>query len=362
MLTEYFDAYARDHQYYKGGSWCYEDGLVYRGLEAMHQATGEDRWLAHLQRLVDGQLTDASLPVGYDPSEYNIDHILSGRALLYLHAQTGDPKYMTAADYLALQLQHHPRTKSGVYWHKLRYPWQIWLDGLYMGPTFQVGYGKARGDQALVADSLTQVATALQHTRVPGTGLFAHAFDEARMQPWADKETGHSPAFWSRAIGWVAMALVDLAEMVTEAEFAPLRQDTIALLENIYALRQPDGLWLQVIDRPDLAGNYQESSASAMFVYALVKASRLGIVPPIYDGLIDTLLDQTVRRRADGQLEMYDMCWVAGLGPFEGRYRDGTAEYYVSERVCTDDPKGVSPLITTFALSLEANKAKAVGS
>ena len=361
MLTEYFDAYARDHQYYKGGSWCYEDGLVYRGLEAMHQATGEDRWLNHLKRLVDGQLTDASLPVGYDPSEYNIDHILSGRALVYLHEQTGDPKYMTAADYLALQLKHHPRTMSGVYWHKLRYPWQIWLDGLYMGPTFQVKYAKAIGDQAMVQDSLTQIATALTATRDEKTGLYAHAYDEVRMQPWADKETGHSPAFWARAIGWVAMALVDVAEMVTEQEFAPLRQDTITLLETIYDLRQPGGLWLQVIDRPDLEGNYQESSASAMFVYALVKASRLGIMPAKYDGLIDTLLEQTVRKRSDGQLEMYDMCWVAGLGPFEGRYRDGSAEYYISERICTDDPKGVSPLMTAFALSLDVKKARAFG-
>ncbi|WP_106746511.1 glycoside hydrolase family 88/105 protein [Yoonia maritima] len=361
MLSDYFDAYARDHKYYKGGSWCYEDGLVYRALEAMHQATGEDRWLDHLKRLVDGQLTDASLPVGYDPSEYNIDHILSGRALVYLHAQTGDPKYMIAADYLALQLKHHPRTKSGVYWHKLRYPWQIWLDGLYMGPTFQVGYAQAIGDQAMVQDSLTQIATALNTNRDAKSGLFAHAYDEARMQPWADKKTGHSAAFWSRAIGWVAMALVDVAEVVSEQEFAPLHQDTVALLEKIYELRKPDGLWLQVIDRPDLGQNYQESSASAMFVYALVKASRIGILPANYDDLVDTLIDQTVRQRPDGQLEMFDMCWVAGLGPFEGRYRDGSAEYYVSEKICSDDPKGVSPLITAYALSLEIKKERAVG-
>lgn len=356
MLSDYFDAYASNHTYYKGGSWCYEDGLVYRGLEALHRATGEARWLDHLRRLVDGQLTDDDRPVGYDPSEFNIDHVMSGRALVYLHAQTADEKYMRAARLLALQLAHHPRTLSGVFWHKLRYPWQIWLDGLYMGPTFRVAYAQAVGDDAAITDSIKQVATALDATRDPASGLYFHAFDEARMQPWADPVTGQSHAMWARAIGWLAMALVDLAEMIGEDEFAPVRADTVALLGKIANLRQPDGLWLQVIDRPDLEENYPESSASAMFVYALVKASRLGLLADDYSDLVDLLVSQTVRQRPDGQLEMHEICCVAGLGSFGNRYRDGSVEYYISEARVSDDPKGVSPLMTAVALMMTKEK------
>ncbi|RYH03501.1 di-trans,poly-cis-decaprenylcistransferase [Salipiger sp. IMCC34102] len=355
-LTAYFDAYARDHRAYKGGAWCYEDGCIYRGLECLHDATGDDRWRAHLERLVRAQVSADGRLAEFDPSAYNIDNILSGRALLYLDRIDGDPLWLNAAHRLADQLETHPRTRSGVYWHKLRYPWQVWLDGLYMGAPFQIGYGLRTGQEALIADALTQVATALEMTYVPGTGLHAHAVDEARKQPWADPHTGHSPAHWSRALGWLAMALVDIAELVGPVRFAPLQADTRALLARLDSLRAPGGLWLQVIDRPDLEGNYVESSASAMIVYALCKATRLDLWQGETASLLDTLTATVLQGEGAGT-RMVEICEVAGLGPFEGRFRDGSAEYYLTEARVADDAKGVGPLMMAVA---EGHRAAAV--
>jgi len=349
MLTEYFDSYAKAYKAYKSGSWCYEDGLLYRGLELLHQTTGQAIWLDHLKRMVDAQIVDGASLAGYNPSEYNIDHIKSGVALLYLHKQTGDARYLQATAPLLQQLTHHPRTKSGVYWHKLAYPWQIWLDGLHMAAPFQIGLGKVTGNDDLVRDSLIQLDTAMDETFDPATGLYAHAYDEARMQLWADKVTGHPRAYWARAMGWLAVCLVDVAELVTEEEFAPLRQRTIDLLNRIIELQQPDGLWLQVIDQPDLEGNYQEASASAMFIYALSVAGRIGLIEPRGRDDLDRLVRTKMHKRPDGQLEMIDICWVAGLGPFKNRYRDGSPEYYVSEELRPDDVKGVAPLMMCVA-------------
>jgi unsaturated rhamnogalacturonyl hydrolase len=349
MLADYFDDYATRYQPYKGGRWCYEDGLIYRGLELLHVETGDIRWLDHLQRLADGQIgCDGSLK-GYERTEYNIDNILSGLSLLYLHAQTGDAKYATAADLQARQLATHPRTKSEVYWHKLRYPWQIWLDGLYMGHPFRIAHAQARGDRAAVQDSIRQIDVALDVLFDPSSGLYRHAYDEAREQPWADPQTGQSPALWARAIGWLAMALVDVADLVGE-DFAPLWDRTIALLNAVEGLRVKDGLWLQVIDQPGLAGNYQETSASAMFAYAFARGARLGLVTQP-EGLADRIVSQSVKPKAGGGHEMVQMCEVAGLGWYEGRYRDGSATYYVSEGLAVDDPKGVGPLMMTAALN-----------
>lgn len=351
MVMRFFDRYARDHRPYKGGAWCYEDGLLYRGLELLHRASDEPRWLAHLQRLAGAQLQPGPALAGFDPGEYNIDNIMSGRALLYLHKVTGDPRWLDAAALLAGQLASHPRTKSGVYWHKLRYPWQVWLDGLYMGAPFQIGYGQRIGDTALVADALAQLSTALEMTFEPHTGLYAHAADEARSQPWANPETGRSPpAHWARALGWLAMALIDVADLVGPARFAPLEDRTRALLTRIAALRQPDGMWLQVIDQPDLSGNYTESSASAMFVYALLRGAALGLWDGQTAGMTETLLGRTLRPAPDGSgQQMVGICHVAGLGAYQGRFRDGTAGYYLSEPRCADDPKGVGPLMMAVA-------------
>ena len=356
MLTGFFDAYAAGHAPYKGGAWCYEDGCIYRGLECLHRATGEARWLDHLTRLVSAQVGAGPSLAGYDPNEYNIDNILSGRALLYLHEVTGEGRWLDTAGLLIDQLATHPRTHSGVYWHKLRYPWQVWLDGLYMGAPFQVGYGLRTGRADLVEDALRQVATALDMMHVPETGLYAHAVDEARKQPWADPETGQSPAHWARALGWLAMALVDLAELVGPAGFVPLKGRTKQLLKAIAALRRPDGLWLQVIDRPDLDGNYPESSASAMFVYALLKGRTLGLWSGEAEGLHTQLAAGVVRDSPGGGQAMVEICEVAGLGAFQGRYRDGSAEYYLSEARVSDDAKGVGPLMMSFAAHQEAGR------
>ncbi|TRW94189.1 di-trans,poly-cis-decaprenylcistransferase [Paracoccus sp. M683] len=349
MLNDYIDDYVTRYQPYKGGAWCYEDGCIYRGLELLHRETGEARWLDHLHRLADAQIgADGSLS-GYNLSDYNIDNVLPGRALLYLHELTGEARYRTAADLLARQLATHPRTRSGVYWHKLRYPWQIWLDGIYMGQPFRIAHAQLTGQHEAVQDSLRQIDTALQVLLDPANGLYRHAYDEAREQPWADKTTGQSPAFWARAIGWLAMALVDVADLVGD-DFAPLRGRTEDLLDRIQALRQPGGLWLQVIDRPDLAGNYQETSTSAMFTYALLRGARLGLSAPPKE-LAQTLMSQVVQPKAGGGFEMVEICEVAGLGMFEGRFRDGSAEYYLTERRVADDAKGVGPLMMAAALA-----------
>ncbi len=111
---DYFDSYATHHKPYKAGNWCYEDGLVYGGLEALHRATGDAKWLDHLMRLIDPQLQAGPSLSGYNVSDYNIDNILSGRALMYLHEVTGDKKWLGYADLLIDQLVTQPRTKSGV--------------------------------------------------------------------------------------------------------------------------------------------------------------------------------------------------------------------------------------------------------
>lgn len=349
MLTEYLDAYVSGYRPYKGGNWCYEDGCIYRGLELLHIETGDDRWLAHLHRLADAQIGQDGSLAGYNLSDYNIDNVMAGRALVYLYSLSGEARYLSGADLLARQLKTHPRTLSGVYWHKLRYPWQIWLDGLYMAHPFRIAHARITGQAEAVADSLRQIGTALDALLDPEAGLYRHAYDEAREQPWADPVTGQSPAFWARAIGWLAMALVDVADLVGD-DFAPLRDRTVHLLNKVRDLRQPDGLWLQVIDRPDLDGNYQEMSASAMFAYALLRGARLGLVEQP-QGVADRLFDRSVRPKKVGGHEMTEICEVAGLGMFENRYRDGSAAYYLTERRVADDAKGVAPLMMTAALA-----------
>ncbi|MDQ0455880.1 glycoside hydrolase family 88/105 protein [Rhizobium paknamense] len=403
---DYFEAYARRYQPYKGGAWCYEDGCLYRGLVLLNAATRDDRWAGHLLRLASAQVDAEGGLKGYDPADYNIDNILSGRVLFFLHERTGDPRYLKAADRLMAQLRTHPRTAAGNYWHKQRYPHQVWLDGLYMGLPFQIEYAMATGKPALIADALQQFATALALTDAGG-GLFVHGYDESRQQAWADKTTGKSPAIWARAMGWLAMAIIDALELLPEDEAnTSLRARTLALLAALARHQTENGLWLQVLDAPDLPGNYEESSASAMFAYALLKSSRLKCfqekwepvfrsetrenpgrfqekwepvsrpetrinperesslgsmkhVSPLGRGQIDGVGEKALQAllgqrlvEEEGQTRFSGIVQVAGLGGFDGRYRDGSPGYYLTEAVVSDDVKGVGPLMMAYAEKL----------
>ena len=349
MLT-YFDDFATRYQPYKGGAWCYEDGCVYRGLLLLFEATGEARWRDHLLRLATAQVAPDGTLAGYDAQDFNIDNILSGRVLFALDRWTGDPRWLAAARHLAAQLGQHPRTAGGSYWHKKIYPHQVWLDGLYMGLPFQIELAQAAGDQRLIQDALAQLREAFVLTD-RGDGLYAHGYDAARAQKWADPETGRSASAWARALGWQAMALVDCAALVGAGEFARagLAQPTRALLGRIAGLQREDGGWLQVIDMPDLPGNYTETSASAMFAYALLAADPTiapAGAPAAASGALAFLDRKLVGNRLTGIVH------VAGLGGFSGVYRDGTPEYYLTEAVVEDDAKGVGPLMMAEATRL----------
>ena len=352
-LTDYFDAYARDYTYYKGGSWCYEDGCLYRGLITLYEATGDSRWWDHLKRLVDGQVSEEGNLAGYSVTEYNIDNILSGRALIYLVQKTGEQRYRTAADLMAKQLRTHPRIAAGPHWHKLRYPHQVWLDGLYMALPFKAEYAALTGQPELAEEALSEMLIALDLTFDARAGLYRHGYDEERLQAWADAKTGLSPAHWGRSIGWLAMAMVDLLEVLPAgAGRDDLERRLSALCKRLSELRTDDGRWLQVIDAPALQGNYAESSATAMLAYAFLKAARLGlagVTPDVGEKALDSLIKHALGPDEAQRPVLKQICCVAGLGGFDGNYRDGTPTYYLSETLRDDDIKGVGPLMMAQA-------------
>ncbi|MBO9654787.1 MAG: glycoside hydrolase family 88 protein [Agrobacterium tumefaciens] len=358
--TSYFDDFASRYRHYKGGNWCYEDGCVYRGLQLLFEATGEARWNGHLHRLADAQIGPDGTLAGYDPQEYNIDHILAGRILFPLAVETSDKRYLAAAEHLAGQLRSHPRIAVGNYWHKKRYPHQVWLDGLYMGLPFQIEYAQATGRAELIDDALRQFSTALALTADIG-GLHVHGYDDSRSQRWADPSSGKSPAVWARAVGWLAMALVDALVILPEDEAtASLRENARLLLAGIVARQTEAGLWMQVLDSPGLAGNYEETSASAMFAYALLRAARLRLLQgekaqaarAAGHRALAALLETRLRADETGVTRFTGIVHVAGLGGFEGNYRDGSPGYYLTEPVVSDDAKGVGPLMMAYAESL----------
>jgi unsaturated rhamnogalacturonyl hydrolase len=253
------------------------------------------------------------------------------------------------------QLRKQPRNAEGGFWHKKIYPQQMWLDGLYMGEPFYAQYARTFNEPAAFDDVANQFLLAARHTRDPGTGLMYHAWDAARAQPWADTATGLSPNFWGRAMGWYVVGLVETLDYfpANHPQRPAMIQALRAAAEAIARVQDPvTGLWWDVMDQPNRAGNYLEASASSMFAYALARAARLGYVDARYRTVAERgfggLLSNLVRENPDGTASLINVVQVSGLGGSrrsDGSYRDGSYAYYVSEPVVTDDYKGVGPFI-----------------
>jgi rhamnogalacturonyl hydrolase YesR len=329
-------------------SWNYTTGLLMQAMDDLSIATGDARFADYARRTIDSYVDADGNIHGYAPEEFNIDHINSGKMLLRLAERDPAPRYRAAIAALAGQLRDHPRTSEGAFWHKQRYPHQLWLDGVYMGMPFLAGVGVREGDDHKVEEAVREFTIARAHLRDPRSGLYFHAWDEARRQNWADPATGRSRFFWGRGLGWFAMALVDVLDVIP-AEKKELRAPLLAMIpelaESLVRHQDASGTWYQILDQPASPGNYREASASAMFTYFLAKAVNQGHLPASFRSSAEKawagLVSEFVAIHADGSFHLTHVVEVGGLG----YGRDGSYRYYMSEQVIDNDPKGVGPAI-----------------
>lgn len=330
--------------------WSYDQGVVLEGMANVWKRTGQGKYFAYIQKCMDHFVNDDGSINTYKQSDYNLDNVKNGRALLLLYEVTGKVKYYKAASLLRKQLDGQPRTHEGGFWHKKVYPYQMWLDGLYMGEPFYAEYAKDFHQDTAFNDIANQFIFMERHARDPKTGLLYHGWDESKQQAWANKTTGTSPNFWGRAMGWYGMALLDVLDNFPKNN--PKRQDLLAILNRFADAvtknqDQKSGLWYQVLDKPNGKGNYLEASASNMFVYALAKGVRLGYLPQKYEAVAEKgfegIKKEFLVRDDKGLLHLNGTVSVAGLG---GKpYRDGSYQYYLSEKVVQDDLKGVGAFL-----------------
>lgn len=344
----------------KQALWGYTEGLVSLAMERLWLETGEKKYFDFSKAYADSLINADGTIKSYNVDEYNIDNICSGRILFTLYSETKDARYDSALKILRNQMKTHPRTSEGGFWHKQKYPHQMWLDGIFMGSPFLAQYGLIYDEKELMDDVVNQILTIQKHTYDSVTGLNYHGWDESKQQKWADTITGQSPNFWGRSMGWYCMGLVDVLDYLPESH--PKCHEIKEIFQNavdaMIKVQDPEtGVWYQVLDQPQRAGNYLESTVSCMMAYSILKGVRMGYLQQSYldpaTKAYDGIIKNFIRDNGDSTISLTNCCSVAGLGG--DPYRDGSFEYYISEPVRDNDPKGVGPFIMA---SLEMKKAK----
>jgi unsaturated rhamnogalacturonyl hydrolase len=335
--------------------WNYTTGLLALSLLKLGEHSNHERYTSFSCDTIASFVTKDGDIRTYQPENLQLDDLNSGRMVLALWRTTHDVRYRRAAATLRNQLEVQPRTASGGFWHMKKFPNQMWLDGLYMAEPFYAEYTRELGVTNTHFDDIARQFSLINiHTFDPQSGLNFHGWDEIKVQPWANPLTGCSSNFWGRAIGWYAMALVDVLDDFPTNH--PARAQILADFQRLAVgiVKWQDaktGLWWQVMDQGSRRGNYLEASASAIFVYALAKGVNRGYLPRQfataaengYAGIVKNLI------KSDGQdrWSITHCCSVARLGGTSGSVspRDGSFDYYAREPIVDNDLKAIGPFI-----------------
>ena len=340
--------------------WNYIDGCMITALMEISAIKNDKRYFDFAERFIDYYVREDGSILGYNIEKYNLDDINEGRVLFELYERTGKEKYRLAIEKHKEHLDTQPRTELGSFWHKLIYPNQVWLDGIYMAQVFSTLYAKhSSGDYS---DPVMQIKNVRRYMKDAKSGLYYHGFDCTRSMFWADKKTGLSKNFWLRSIGWFAVAMVDIIDIMGENADKELIEIFRDLMESMIKYRDEGSkMYCQVVNLPDKEGNYLETSGSSMIAYAMMKGARTGVIDKQFSVFgketFDGICERYLGFDAEGNLNLGGICLVAGLGPENNTRRDGSYEYYISEPVVENDAKGVAPFILCYTEVLGGRKA-----
>lgn len=332
----------------KTPKWNYIDNCMITAVLMLYDLTGDKRLLDYSKHFINAYVTeDGNIPT-MNYADYNLDNINGAKNLFKLWRIIGEERYRLGFErFWTEQLVRHPRLDCGSFWHKSIYPDQIWLDGSYMALPFLVEYGLLHKSRGIVDDAIRQLWDIRRILRDPDTGLFFHGYDDTNTMCWADKITGLSSEFWLRSNGWMCAALTDCYELLPESDL--IRKELSDFLADMSKFCMKDGMLLQLPHRPKLKNNYPETSGSLLFAYSALKSARLGVcgddIRMIGQRIFDTVTEKYIDNSGDIPI-LKNICLMGGLGGENNR--DGSAEYYLSEKVVENDAKGIAPYIMAY--------------
>ena len=273
-----------------------------------------------------------------------MDDLQPGILVFPIYKRTNEARYKKVLDTAAKAVMDMPKLPDGGNWHKTSTPHQMWLDGLYMGGPICAEYGATFDHPEYLDFVAKQVELMREHTRDAKTGLWYHAYDESREKPWADKETGLSPEFWGRSIGWVPVAILNDLDFIPEThpEYATLRDIAVDLLKSLCAFQSEEGRWYQVVDKGDRPDNWLENSCSCLYSAGLAKAVYRGFLPEEYAARAEKAYEAVIASLGhEGEdLIVDNVCIGTGVGDYD---------FYVARPTSANDLHGVGAFLIMCA-------------
>lgn len=340
----------------------YHQGVFLSGMERVYKLCQDKKYFNYIKEYIDCVIGENGEIYGIDheitpwkpESEYPENLRLKALTmldckqpviLLYnLYDETGDEKYKNAIETISQSMYYWPVNNYGGYWHMMDQNNQMWLDGLYMAAPLSVMYSDRFGDERLRERAIRQAIVMSENMKDEETGLYYHGWDPSKSAVWADKDTGLSPQFWGRAVGWYAVAILDILDYIPKEhpEVSRLKEIEADLLKALAKYQdEKTGLWFNVLNKTEREDNWVESSCTNLFIYSYAKAIRTGVIgkeychvlEKAYKGIIDNLSYDE-----NGHIIIDKVCVGTCID-------SGTYEHYASRWTVNNDLHGVGAFV-----------------
>jgi unsaturated rhamnogalacturonyl hydrolase len=339
--------------------FLYHQGVFLAGVERLRLLSGEKKYYDYIKDWCDLYIDSDGNILHSEAGQF--DYIQPAILLFSLYKDTGDTRYKKALDSVVPLVEQWPCNARGGYWHKSHRKNQMWLDSLYMIGPFQAMYARNFDKPYFYEKVYRQMDLMRRNMTDPRTGLLYHAWDDSAEVEWADKITGLSDEFWGRAIGWYAVAILEILDYLPEDD--PRRRDFIdaelAILNALVRFQdQGSGLWYQVVDKGDDPRNWHETSCSCLFAYAIAKAAKKGLVHKAwlrhaehaYRGVIEHSVSLEGNSPEGGELLLSGICVGTNVGDYE---------HYLKRPTVVNDLHGMGAFL--FMCTEYYNAVKALG-
>lgn len=344
------------------GVLFYHQGVFLSGMQNIYLLSGEKKYFDYIKAYIDSVIGPNGEVYGIDHEVVNyqwdkypqkmaltmLDNKQPVILLYHLYEVTGEEKYKKAIQTISESMYFWPINEYGGYWHMMYQHHQMWMDGAYMAGPLSVMYSNFTGDERLRERAIQQIFIMHEHIRDEKSGLYFHGWDPTHNAAWADPDTGCSGQIWGRAVGWYAVAILDILEKIPEDHPAVERLKKIEadLLQALVKYQdQKTGMWYEVVDKPECEGNWLESSCTNLFIYSYAKAIRMGVIGREYDEVLEKAyrgIEEGLYFDDDGNLVIDKVCIGTCI-------EDGTYEHYINRQQIQNDLHGVGAFVLMCA-------------
>lgn len=335
-------------------SWSYYNGVIFEGLKYVYEKTKDSRYLSYVSEFLEAMITDGALNehAGYIPYHgldcYKTAGLLADFCKFDTEGIPADTEITKAAvslyhDLVTVNSCYTENALGGNYWHTWydnKAPkYKVWLDGIYMAQPFIAKYARKSQDQAQLEKVYIRFCWIAENMKAQN-GLYYHA---------ANSGEDVCDFFWLRAIGWYAMAQVDVMEYLPEKYIPDMRENLKNFIDDMLKYQDNSGMWTNLVDKPLTLYNRLETSGTAMMIYCILKAIRFGWLEDeagVYMHAAQKAFCYLAEEKLgyNGLKDIYLMAAASGLNNYE------RIDWYKE-----NEGKGTGPFIMAYAEMIKAD-------